>query len=71
MGCIDTGRLPIVLVKVSSALLKHLAINIGEERIYFSLQLSDPLHYLGKSGQGPRLEAGTNTAAMEEHRTAY
>lgn len=39
-GYIDTGRLPIVFVKVSSALLKHLAINMGEEKIYFSLQPS-------------------------------
>lgn len=39
-GYSDTGRLPIVFLKVSSALLKHLAINMGEEKIYFSLQPS-------------------------------
>ena len=68
-GYIDTGRLPIVLVKVSSALLKHLAKNMGWKRFISVYNLQVTLHYLGKSGQGPRVEAGTNIEAMEEHCT--
>lgn len=61
-GYIDTGRLPIVLVKVSSALLKHLAINMGEEKIYFRLQPS------GHTSLSWEVRAGTEARSRDEHR---
>lgn len=61
-GYIDTGRLPIVFVKVSSALLKHLAINMGEEKIYFSLQPS------GHTSLSWEVRAGTQARGRDEYR---